>query len=68
MQTVQNQARKEIEDADRQREQVAAAIIESEMKKVREKESKVDQQLKNIAERYLNYAQRPLPVKVTSNV
>ena len=52
MQIVQNQARKEIEDADRQREQVAAAIIESEMKKVREKESKVDQQLKNIAERY----------------
>ena len=52
MQTVQNQARKEIEDADRQREEVAAALIESEMKKVREKESKVDQQLKNIAERY----------------
>ena len=42
MQTVQNQARKKIEDADKEREEVAEAAIELEMNKVREKERKVE--------------------------
>ena len=50
MKRVQDQAKFEIERADKEREMAAAATIEIEMQKVRERESKVDQQLETIAE------------------
>ena len=48
---IANQAQQRIERADREREVAAVAAVEIEMQKVREKESKLDQQLITIAER-----------------
>ena len=47
--SIKDQAEAEIHRADREREQVAAATIEQEMKKVRQRESEVDRQRQELA-------------------
>ena len=49
--SIQNQAKMEIERADKEREAVAAAAVEMEMQKVRQREGEVERQLREIAER-----------------
>ena len=47
--SIKDQAEAEIHRADREREQVAAATIEQEMKKVRQRESEIDCQRQDLA-------------------